>query len=357
MIVSIFLRGGADTLSLLVPHGDDAYHRARPSLAIPRPGASDGALDLDGFHGLHPKLAPLRRAWDSGRLAFVQAVGNDDTSGSHFVAQEQVERGEACGKKLSGGWLARYLRAIGAPGPLSAIAIGERIPDALRGAPQVAAMRKLDDLRLDASANQSALATLYAADPLLAAPAKATFDLLARVDGMRGSRSSAPYPEGNFGAALRDTARLVRARVGLEAACIDLDGWDTHFVQRPLLASVAETLAKGLAVFDEDLGDARDDVRVVVLTEFGRRTYENGSGGTDHGRGCAMMVLGSGIRGGKVHGRYPGLEEPDGPGPGGLEITCDYRDVLAEVITQAKHAAALPSVFPEYTPKALGLAA
>ena len=357
MIVSIFLRGGADTLSLLVPHGDDAYYRARPSLAVPRPGSPEGVLDLDGFHGLHPKLAPLHRAWQTGRLAFVQAVGNDDTSGSHFVAQEQVERGEEREKKLSGGWLARYLRAIGAPGPLSAIAIGERIPDALRGAPAVAAMRKLDDLRLDPSANHRALAALYADDPLLAAPAKATFDLLARVDGIRGERSSAPYPDGAFGAALRDTARLVRARVGLEVACIDLDGWDTHFVQRPLLASNAETLAKGLAVFDEDLGDARDDVRVVVLTEFGRRTYENGSAGTDHGRGCAMMILGSGIRGGKVHGTYPGLEEPAGPGPGGLQITCDYRDVLAEVIAGEKHGAVVPSVFPDYTPKAIGLAA
>lgn len=359
MLVTIFLRGGADTLNLLVPYGDDAYYRVRPTLAIAPPGRSDGAIRLSDLHALHPALAPLVPFWDEGRLAFVQGVGCDDTSGSHFVAQEQVERGEAMGQELGGGWLARYLRAIAtsSTGPLPAIAIGERIPNALGGAPQVAAMRTLDDLRLDAAANADALAALYEADPLLADPARSTFELIARVDAIRRAPSSTAYPAGRFGDALRETARLARAGIGLEVACIDLDGWDTHFVQGPILAAAATTLAKGLSAFLGDLGSARDAVTVVVMTEFGRRTYENGSAGTDHGRGHAMMILGSKVRGGRVHGSYLGLEEPDCPGPGGLAIAHDYRDVLAEVVGMLGHASALPSVFPGFTPRAMGLAA
>ncbi len=362
MLVTIFLRGGADTLNLLVPYGDDAYYRARPTLGIAAPGKSGGALALGPFWGLHPVLAPLVPFWDSGRLGFVHGVGCDDTSGSHFVAQDQVEHGAAMGETLGGGWLGRWLRARGSTlgGPLPAIAVGERVPGALLGSPRVAAMRRLDDLVLSAGANSDALAKLYDADPLLAEPARATFELLARVEKVRGVPARAEYPAGRFGDALREVARLARAGVGLEVACVDYDGWDTHFVQGPILEAAATFLARGLAALVGELDAAAIDATVLVLTEFGRRTWENGSAGTDHGRGWAAMAIGRGIRGGVVHGAYAGLGEREQPGPGGLAITLDYRDVLADALRAAAPGAgeaAIAAAFPGRTCVRTGLAA
>jgi uncharacterized protein (DUF1501 family) len=352
MLVTIFLRGGADTLNLLVPHGDDAYHRARPTLAIAAPHR------LDAFWGLHPALGPLVPFWDNGTLAFVHGVGCDDTSGSHFVAQAQVEHGAAMGETLGGGWLGRWLRARGLDGPLPAIAVGERVQTALAGAPRVAAMRRLDDLVLGAGANPDALARWYATDPLFAAPAKAAFELLARVERVRAVPSTGDYPEGRFGDALREVARLGRAGVGLEVACVDYDAWDTHFVQAPLLEVAATALAKGIAALVDELGRARVDLTVLVLTEFGRRTWENGSAGTDHGRGYAAMLLGPRVRGGLVHGKYVGLGEVEGPGPGGLAITVDYRDVLGEALRAAANPSVteLAAAFPTRPLRELGVA-
>jgi uncharacterized protein (DUF1501 family) len=342
VLVCIFLRGGADTLNLLVPHGDDAYFRARPTLAI------RDAIPIDDFYGLHPKAAPLVPLFREGRLGFVQAVGCDDASGSHFVVQDRVEHGESGSEKESGGWLARYLRSRGQAGALGAIAIGERIPEALRGAPQATAMRQVSEIAMRRPSARRTLRALYAtsADSLLMDPARATFALLERIEaeGERATPNS-DRSDDDLGAGLHEIARLVHADVGLDVACLDLGGWDTHFVQASLHAAAVDRLSTALAGFESALGPRRDSVTTVVMTEFGRRTQENGSVGTDHGRGYAMMVLGSKrIAGGKVHGEWPGLEEDFAAGPGGLRVVTDYRRVLADVIEE--NGASRRAVFP-----------
>ena len=294
MLVCIFLRGGADTLNLLVPRGDDA-------------------------------------------------------SGSHFVVQDRVEHGESGSEKESGGWIARYLRSRTSAGALGAVAIGERIPEALRGAPQATALRTISEIALQRPRAQPTLRALYAAsgDALLTDPARATFDLVSRIGAHPGKTDG--RTDDDPGAGLHEIARLVHADVGLDVACIDVGGWDTHFVQAGLHATATGELARALAGFESALGAKRESVTTVVMTEFGRRSYENGSGGTDHGRGYAMMVLGSKrITGGKVHGTWPGLDEDSIGGPGGLRVLTDYRHVLADVVEE--NGASRRAVFPSLPP-------
>jgi uncharacterized protein (DUF1501 family) len=365
-LVVVFLRGGADTLNMIVPYGDDRYYAARPSLAIAPPGAAaTAAIRLDDFYAFHPAMRPLVPAWREGRLGALQAVGSDDASGSHFEAQDLVERGESAASRASGGWIGRYLRAEAgqAARPLTAVAIGEVVPESLRGAAGASVIRSIDDVRLDAPSGEArrvsrALEALYGAPcGALGAPGREALDLLSRVEALRSApyapAAGAAYGEDAFSGALREVARLVKARVGLRVACVDLDGWDTHFVQgaaEGLQASVIGQLATGLAAFDADLAGER--VTTLVMTEFGRRSYENSSGGTDHGRGFAMLALGARVRGGRVHGAWPGLEVEEGPlGPGGLKIAVDYRSALAGAIGRARAA----SVFRGFEPEPVGL--
>lgn len=365
VLVSLFLRGGADGLSLVVPHGDPDYARARPLLGLSPPGQGAGScLDLDGFFGLHPGLAPLLPAWEAGRLAVVHAVGSDDATRSHFEAQDRMEWGTGDGRAAAGGWLGRYLRARGASTSLAAVALGSQLPECLRGAPAAAAMERLADLQLrgpeeHAEAVMQALGALYQPESMLGRAGRDTLALLRRTEALRAPAPTGAYPAGDFGDGLRDLARLIRADLGLEAACLDLGGWDTHFFQgttRGVLAGRVEELASGLAAFQEDLGPDRHRVVVVVMTEFGRRVTENASLGTDHGRASVMFVLGEGLRGGRVYGRWPGLAAPQLEGPGDLRVTSDFRQVLAEVC--AHHGrVAVGAVFPELRGSSLGLAA
>jgi uncharacterized protein (DUF1501 family) len=379
VLVCIFLRGGADTLNMLAPYGDEHYYKARPTLAIPKPkstSTADGCLlDLDGFYGLHPKLSPLHSIFQEDRLAFVQAVGSDNTSGSHFDAQDQMEHGEAYLKPMGGGWLGRHLHHGGKSfdnnfsTPLSAVAIGSVIPESLRGAPGASALETLDDINLKGSAAtccalSKSLQHMYSAEiGILNQPGQSTLKLLDRVHTI-GAKPYSPsngaeYPKNFFGKGLKEIARLIKSEVGLEVACVDLGGWDTHFVQGSLTGIHADNLdylAKGLAAFDKDLGHHHDRVTTVVMTEFGRRIYENGSLGTDHGRGFAMMLIGNRIRGGKVHGKYPGLEptQTDILGPGGMTVCVDYRSVLAEVLASIMGNRNIDKVFPGFEPQPVG---
>lgn len=374
VLVCIFLRGGADTLSLVVPHGDDRYYAKRPTLAIgpPSRGGADASIKLDEFYAFHPAMKPLLPAWAEGRLGVVQAVGSDNPTGSHFEAQDQVERGEAYRRSVGGGWLARHLRsrAGGAATPLSAVAIGPTVPEALRGAPAASAFRSVEDIRTpgastDARAVSSALAAMYGTEVgVLGKHGKETLDLLRRVEALRHKpyqpEAGAAYPEDDFSRGLREVARLIKADVGLEVACVDHGGWDTHFFQGSgggQLAGLAEQLAAGVAAFDADLRHHRHRVTTVIMTEFGRRLYENGSAGTDHGRGFAMMALGGKVNGGKVHGEWPGLEGEGNNyvGPGGLEVRVDYRSVLSEILACAIGNADVSAVFPQFEPQRVGL--
>ena len=373
VLVCVFLRGGADTLNMVVPYGDDHYYAKRPTLSIPHPGKTgEAAVRLDDFYAFHPKLSPLVSAFREGRLGIVQAVGSDNPTGSHFEAQDQIEHGEAYGKNVGGGWLGRHLRSRAGDGasPFSAVAIGATIPEMLRGATAATAFRSIDQLQTpaavgDAGAVSRALSALYATEVgVLGEQGRETLNLLRRVEGLRGKpyqpEAGVEYADDGFSRGLREIARLVKADVGLEVACIDLEGWDTHFFQGSSggqQAGLIEQLGRGLASFDADLKAHRERVTTVVMTEFGRRLYENGSAGTDHGRGFAMLAMGAGINGGKIHGDWPGLED-DGlayVGPGGMAVRFDYRSVLSEVLSGAIGNSKLDEVFPGFTPQRVGL--
>jgi uncharacterized protein (DUF1501 family) len=374
-LVCVFLRGAADTLNMLIPYGDRDYYVNRPTLSITAPstgGANkDAAIRLDDFYGFHPRMAPLVPIYREGRLGVVQAVGSDNPTGSHFEAQDQIEHGEGYGKNLGGGWLGRHLRTrLGdAASPLSGVAIGPTLPESLRGATAASAFHAMEDIHLPASAGHpqavsQALSAMYATQVgVLGSQGRQTLDLLRRVETFRNKpyqpETGADYPTDDFGKGLREIARLVKADLGLEAACIDLGGWDTHFFQGTtggLQATLIDSLSRGLAAFDADLSRHRDRVTTIVMTEFGRRLYENGSAGTDHGRGFAFFGMGARINGGKIHGARPDLkEEPDLTGPGGMDVKIDYRSVLSEVLSKAIGNQQLNRVFPEFAPQRVGL--
>jgi len=379
-LVCIFLRGGADTLNMFVPYGDDDYYKSRPTIAIKKPqkGISGCAVKLNDFYALHPKMAPLLPLFREGRLGVVQSVGSDNPSGSHFEAQDQIEHGVACGQSNSGGWLGRYLqtRAKHATSPLSAVAIGATVPESLRGAPGASALTSIDMIKLESPAKDqeavaAALRQLYGCETgLLRQPGKDTLELLTRVEKLRdrkdaklskqsGERKS-EYPQTKFGKGLHEVARLIKANVGVEVACLDLDGWDTHFFQgsiQGLQAELIEQLASGLAAFDADVTSKNPNVTVIVQTEFGRRTYENSSMGTDQGRGFALIALGASVNGGTIHGAWPGLakQQKDIIGPAGLTVAYDYRSVLGEILASISESRRLSEIFPNFTPRPVGL--
>ena len=302
----------------------------------------------------------MESAWRDGDLAIVHACGTEDQTRSHFEAQDFMEHGGV----VAGGWLGRFLRARPAPasGALACVAVGKALPECLLGAPTVTVMQNLDDFAIGGKtpAFRSQLEQLYAMERgQLGAAARDTFDALVRIDAMRSTAyvaaNGASYGRDDFSAGLSQVARLIRADVGLEAASIDLPGWDSHFGQQGQVESLATRLATGLEAFRRDLGARMATTTVIVMTEFGRTVEENSAFGTDHGRGSALMVLGGGVRGGRIHGEWRGLS-PDVlerrgvlEGYGDLPVWNNYRNVLASVL--ARHgadAAALAAVFPDF---------
>lgn len=365
-LVFVFLRGGLDGLNAVVPTFEDAYRALRPTIAIARRQAAVAergrAVPLDGRFALHPALEPLLPPYREGRLAVVHAIGSDDTTRSHFEAQDQMEHGASAARPLPGGWLARWLRTVPQAGALSALAFGRTVPESLRGAPSVTAVEALDEIRLAtrpqrAAAFSHALARLYGDDPgPLRRPAADALALLRRIEDIRSSaETGAAYPDSTFARSLSQVARLVRADVGLRAAAVDQGFYDTHVTQDALLGLQLEELAGGLAAFDADLGSFRDRVTVICLSEFGRRTYENAGLGTDHGRASCGLVLGGGVRGGRVVTAWPGLGNDDTEGPGDLRVTTDYRDLLWEALEHRFGATDRDSVFPGLVPRRPGV--
>ncbi|MEP7345216.1 MAG: DUF1501 domain-containing protein [Gemmatimonadaceae bacterium] len=349
-LVVIFLRGGADGLTLVPPVADDAYHRARPRLRV----RAQSAIRLDDLFGLHPRLAQLAPLYASGELAIVHAVGSEDSTRSHFEAQDLMEHGGTFG----GGWLGRFLRfrAGTRRSALAAIAWGTELPAALRGAPAATVMQSLGAFSLGDGARgmAQALRSLYVLERnALGKSGIETIEALQRLEQLpsapRSLASDVDYPRDDFGNALQQTAMLIRARVGLEAATVDLGGWDSHLAQETLLEPLMERLARGLSAFHRDLGPDISRTTIVVMTEFGRRVAENSSFGTDHGRGSVMFALGGGVHGGRVLGRWPGLGSDVLDGPGDLPVRTNYRDVLAPIIARLGGEAVVGMAFPQFT--------
>ncbi len=347
VLVALFQRGAVDGLNMVVPFGDRDYARARPSIAIaaPRRGDEETALDLDGLFGLHPRLAPLKPLYDRGALAIVHACGSPNPTRSHFDAQDYLETATPGLKSTSDGWLNRCLQARPDPSrsPFRAVALTSRLPRSLQGSAPALAIDRLDRFGVRAQGGDSSAALFEAAyaaaaDPRLRAAGREAFDavrLLRRAAASRG-RDSGPvdYPRSNVGAALREVAALIKADVGLEIAFAESGGWDHHVNEggaNGQLAARLDDLARSLAAFVADLGDRFEDVVIVTMTEFGRTVAENGSGGTDHGHGAAMFVLGGRVRGGRVFGRWPGLAPEVRFEGRDLAVTTDFRDLFAEI--------------------------
>ena len=366
-LVVIFLRGAADVLNMVVPHGEDAYYLLRPTLGIPRPDdhgkkKEERVLDLDGFFGFHPSMNSLLDAWASKQLAIVHACGAPDESRSHFKAMELMERGVDDERGPASGWIGRHLATLdtGNSSPLRAVGMGTRPQRSLSGSVPVSALRSITDFHLggDERALQQMRAALNVVyeDDVLGQDTLSIMDTLQQLDPnnyhpfdkLRAASPITNYPETEFGLALKQTAMLIKAEVGLEVSAIDVGGWDTHFAQGSVsgqMPNLMKDLATGLAAFHADMQDHMQNLTVVTMSEFGRRASENGSLGTDHGHGSMMMLMGGHVDGGKVHGAWPGLGEGQLMGPGDLAVTTDYRDVLSEVLTKRLNNPATQEIF------------
>lgn len=363
VLVVVFLRGAADGLNMIVPHGEEAYYRARPTLHIPRPDQPGGALDLDGFFGLHPALAALQPAWHNGTLGVVHACGAPDESRSHFRAMALMERGVDDERGPASGWIGRHLASLntGNASPLRAISLSHLVPLSLSGGVPVTALQSITDFHLGGDAHQAealraALQALYAEPTPLGQLGRDTLAIARVLHTLDPARYTpkARYPDSDFGRGLRQAAMLIKAEVGLEVAALDVGGWDTHVAQGGadgLMARLLRDLGDGLGAFHADMRDHWARLTVVVMSEFGRRVAENASLGTDHGHGGALMVLSGHVQGRCVHGRWPGLHPDLLVGPGDLAVTTDYRDVLAEICAHRLNNPALAEIFPGYTPR------
>jgi uncharacterized protein (DUF1501 family) len=377
VLVCIFLRGGIDGLSAVAPYGEGAnYYDNRPTQRLAEPGSGSGAaVDLDGFFGFHPALAPLKDIYDVGQLAVVHATGSIDPSRSHFDAMKFMEYGTPGAKNTGTGWIGRHLESAAwqNDSPFRAVGMGAMVPTSLRGNVTPLSLQSIANFHLrgregELRKMQETLAQLYSVQAPVddlskqASMVFETVDMLQQInaDGYTPS-NGASYPDDGegFGQGLKQIAQLIKADVGLEVACVDLGGWDTHENQGTLdgfFNAHLSVLGRGLHAFYSDLQDSMSNITVVTMSEFGRRVAENGSSGTDHGHGNFMFVMGGGVQGGQVFARWPGLA-PEALSDGDLEITTDYRDVLAEIINGRLGNAALDQVFPNFTVSPLGLVA
>jgi uncharacterized protein (DUF1501 family) len=367
-LICLFQRGAADALNVVVPHGEAAYYRLRPNIAIPRPGgAGGGAVDLDGFFGLHPALSPMKPLWDTGILAPVHAVGSPSSTRSHFDAQDYMESGTPDEKGTRDGWLNRYLALQGTceagcahdpRSPFRAVAMTAQTPRMLEGPAPTIAMSSLDQFTVRAAGPAvDRLEALYrtgTADVVHAAGGEMfeAVKILKAADPQKYlPRNGAAYPNSQFGNRLRQIAQLIKADVGLEVAFADVGGWDTHVNQGASTGQLAQRLddlARSVVALVTDLGDRMADVTVMTMSEFGRTARQNGNGGTDHGHASALFVIGGDVKGGKVYGTWPGLEPEQLYEGRDLALTTDFRSVFSEVAARHLGASKLDALFPGF---------
>jgi uncharacterized protein (DUF1501 family) len=350
-LVWIFLRGALDGLSAVIPYGESRYFSLRPSIALPAPGTDGGALNLDGSFALHPQLAPLLPLWERKELALIHACGSPDPTRSHFDAQDFMETGTPGVKSTTDGWLNRYLQHVAAPKlDLRALSLTQTLPRAMQGAAATLAVQKLSDFSLRTPLGEGSFEAMYAGsvDRVL----RGTFPAVHELERVGKVAVSDAYPKGRLGEALRQIAQLVRAEVGLEIAFTDAGGFDTHVRQGAStgqLSSRLSELGQALATFAADMGGRLRDVCVVVSSEFGRTVRENGNGGTDHGHGNVMFVLGGAVSGGHVHGHWPGLDAAQLYEGRDLAITTDFRSTWIDILRHHLRFARAAELFPEFT--------
>jgi len=368
VLVAIFQRGAVDGLNMVVPFGEREYYAARPSIAVPRPNGArpdDAAIDLDGFFGLHPRLAPLKPLWDARQLAVVHASGSPDSTRSHFDAQDYMETATPGVKSTQDGWLNRYLHARehADATPFRAVALAGQLPRSLQGTAPALAMNQIGQFGIRAGQAtemvQASFESEYAAaaDRVLNRTGGQAFDAVKMLKSADPAKyqpeNGADYPRSAYGDALRQIAQLIKADVGLEVAFAEAGGWDTHVNQGAAAGQLAGRLddfGRGVAALARDLGDRMADTVILTMSEFGRAVAENGNRGTDHGHGNAMFVIGGGnVRGGKVYGRWPGLAREQRYDGRDLAVTTDFRSVFDEVVRGHLDVADTRTIFPGFT--------
>lgn len=360
-LVCIFQRGAVDGLNAVIPHGDPHYYRERPRIAVPRPGTTGGAIDLDGYFGLHPALASLAPFYHDGSLAIVHAVGSPNSTRSHFDAQDYMETGTPGDKSTHSGWANRHLQhsAEHADTPFRGVAIGQSLPRALQGSSPALAINDLKAFGVGPARSRDRLTRAFedlydaSATGLVATSSDEAFEavrMLKTVDpGHAAPANGAEYPRSPLGNRLRQIAQLIRADLGLEIAFTDVGGWDTHVNQGADEGQLAQRLrdfGSSLAAFATDLGNRMADVMVLTMSEFGRTVAENGNRGTDHGHATAMFALGGATRGGKVLGTWPTLDPAERFEGRDLAVTTDFRDLFGEILVGHLGETDLEKVFP-----------
>ena len=354
-LVVIFQRGGCDGLNMIVPYGDERYSSLRRTIAIAPPDVNhpDAALDLDGFFGLHPALAPLTTIYDVGDLAILPTVHYDNATRSHFSGQKYLENAAALSNV--DGWLNRYLQHQASNAPIPALNFGNHLAQALRGTITVPVLTDLRHFIPDGNGYQnillSHLTSIYQQQATLtrhytepvhqAGQAMLTnYELINSLElGDYNPSNGATYPSSLLGRQLMQTAQLIKADIGLEVVTLNSSGWDTHSSQGGAVgrqANALRDLGQGLAALYHDLGSHMQDVLMLTMTEFGRTAELNGSAGTDHGHAAAWLALGRRVIGGLHLGPsgWPGLAEDQLVNGRYLAHTIDYRDVLGEILSR-----------------------
>ncbi len=351
ILVAIFQRGAADGLNVVVPFGDPNYYALRPNIAIPK---SD-VIDLDGFFGLHPSLKALKPVFDAKHLAIVEATGSPDPTRSHFDAQDYMESGTPGRKATVDGWLNRAIPVEKGPiSPVRAVSLGTNLSRTLRGPNPAIAVSNLNEFQIRDTQSSNTFEGMYEGtlDKVLKSTGRETFDAVKILQSVQKQTytpaADAKYPNGRFGQSMMQIARLIKANVGVEVAFADVGGWDTHVNEVGQLNRLLGEFGNGLGAFYQDLGDRMQDVVVVTMSEFGRTAKENGNRGTDHGHANCMFVMGGDVKGGKVYGKWPGLEKEQLYEGRDLNITTDFREVLGGLVTRHLGARNLAKVFPNF---------
>jgi len=360
-LVVIFQRGAADGLNIVVPHAEQAYYAMRPSINIPR----KSVIDLDGFFGLHPSMSAFQPLWQQKHLAIVHAAGSPDPTRSHFDAQDFMESGTPGVKATDDGWLNRCLHALPDPVDKSsfrAIAMGPSLPRILSGSEPAVALNNINDFGVggrgpNASPISNTFEAMYAhsVDSVLHGTGQETFDAVKMLKSADPAKytpaNGADYPRGRFGDSLKQLAQLIKANLGVQVAFADIGGWDHHVNEGSTdgqIANVLREFSQSLAAFWTDLGDLRENTVIVTMSEFGRTARENGNRGTDHGHANVMFVMGGPVKGGKVYGRWPGLDQAQLYEGRDLAVTTDFRRVLGEAVYQHLGNKSLNQVFPGF---------
>ena len=366
-LIVLFQRGAADGLNIVVPFAEPNYYRMRPSIAIPQPkrSAGDAAIDLDGFFGLHPSLAPLEPLFHKNQLAIVHAAGSPDPTRSHFDAQDYMESGTPGIKSTEDGWLDRAVGTISEekPSPFRAVAMGPNLPRMLQGKTGAIAVPDLRQFKVQpqspAMTNvvEGGFEAMYAqtVDHALHGTGTETFeaiDLLRKIDTSKfPPENGADYPKNPIGQRLQQIGVMIKADIGVEVMFLDCGGWDNHVNEggtQGQLANLLRDLGQSLAAFHQDMGDRMGDIVVVTMSEFGRTAKENGNRGTDHGHANCMFVMGGGVKGGRVYGKWPGLNDHQLNEGRDLALTTDFRSVVGEILVRHLDVKDLGPVFPGF---------